>query len=196
MFVVLRTWVRPYANLFNRPHHAFAYQYSYYSALFVIWLLAFSSLRSFNFKFQMAKGKIYYAAKNQKALTSFAIWSRAWSSTLLREVPRRLPTAPGLSIVQLLRVFFVFFFVWNTIKDRIRLNRSSRWCEWWFRMGTNRDHYSIWNINFLYINMVQCAQFIYSFRSDAANNCFSSSIYMCLCNLFWLAANSNKNNIR
>lgn len=32
-------------------------------------------------------------------LTSFAIWSRAWSSTLLREVPRRLPTAPGLSIV-------------------------------------------------------------------------------------------------
>lgn len=35
-----------------------------------------------------------------KNLTSLAIWSSAWSSTLLRVLPRRLPPAPGLSILR------------------------------------------------------------------------------------------------
>lgn len=55
-----------------------------------------SLIRSWAKKFEWRKK---WTEKNRSKLTSLAIWSRAWSSTLLREVPRRLPTAPGLSIM-------------------------------------------------------------------------------------------------
>lgn len=45
------------------------------------------------------KGIVFVLLNWWQWLTSLAIWSKAWSSTLLREVPRRLPAAPGLSIL-------------------------------------------------------------------------------------------------
>lgn len=59
-----------------------------------------SILTRLNYIFSAMYNSIDFAFKKIfLLLTSLAIWSSAWSSALLRELPRRRPTAPGLSMM-------------------------------------------------------------------------------------------------